>query len=136
MLAVVDTGPLYTAADADDQDHQRSLDALQTAGIRLFVPAMVVAEATYLVGSRLGHAVEAAFLSGMEALEVMAPSLEDWQRMAQLVEDYGDFLLGGTHASVVVLAERLNTDTIITLDRLHFAVVRPSHCCAWRLLPE
>jgi predicted nucleic acid-binding protein len=47
MLAVVDTGPLYAAADADDQDHLRSLDALEAPGVRPFIPAMVVADATY-----------------------------------------------------------------------------------------
>lgn len=136
MLAVVDTGPLYAAVDADDQEHQRSLDVLQMPGIRLFVPAMVVAEAAYLIGTRLGPAVEAAFLAGLSELEVVAPAPGDWQRIAQLVERYGDFPLGATDASVVVLAERLSTDTIITLDRRHFAAVRPNHCPAWRLLPE
>lgn len=136
MLAVVDTGPLYAAVDADDQEHQRSLDVLQMPGVRLFVPAMVVAEAAYLIGTRLGPAVEAAFLAGLSELEVVAPAPGDWQRIAQLVERYGDFPLGATDASVVVLAERLSTDTIITLDRRHFAAVRPNHCPAWRLLPE
>ena len=45
-------------------------------------------------------------------------------------------VLGGTDASVVALAERLNTDLIITLDRRHFNAVRPRHCLAFRLLPE
>lgn len=50
MLAVVDTGSLYAAVDADDQDHLACLDTLQMPGLSLFIPAMVVAEATYLVG--------------------------------------------------------------------------------------
>ncbi len=136
MIAVVDTGPLYAAVDVDDQDHERSLEALETSGLRLFVPAMVVAEVAYLVSLRLGPKVEAAFLAGLSDVDVVAPAPEDWQRIAQLVERYGDFPLGGTDASVVVLAERLNTDLIITLDRRHFSVVRPTHCASWHLLPE
>ncbi len=136
MLAVVDTGPLYAAVDADDQDHERCLRALEAPALRLFIPAMVVAEVTYLVGSRLGPQVEAAFLASLAGLDVEAPSATDWPRIAQLVELYADFPLGGTDASVIALAERLGTDVIITLDRRHFGAIRPAHSRAWQLLPE
>ncbi len=70
-LALVDAGPLYAAADADDTDHARSLAALSRSDLQLVVPAMVVAEATYFVGRRLGAAAEAAFLH-----EFVAPDLD------------------------------------------------------------
>ena len=54
MLAVVDTGPLYAAVDQDDADHARCRAALEDAAYRLVIPALIVAEATYLVGTRLG----------------------------------------------------------------------------------
>lgn len=136
MLAIVDTGPLYAVVDADDQDHQTCLETLQMPGLSLFVPAMVVAEATYLVGSRLGPMIEAKFLDGLSDLDVLAPMAEDWRRISELVLQYRDFPLGGTDASVVALAERLNTDVIITLDRRHFAAVRPRHTPNWHLLPD
>lgn len=136
MLAVVDTGPLYAAVDADDQDHERCLRVLEAPGLRLFIPAMVVAEATYLVGSRLGSKVEAAFLGSLVGFDVEAPTTVDWPRIAELVEHYGDFPLGGTDASVVALAERLETNMIITLDRRHFGAVRPVRAGSWVLLPE
>jgi hypothetical protein len=56
--------------------------------------------------------------------------------MADLVERYGDFPLGGTNASVAVLAERLSTDCIITLDRRHFRALRMADGRPFRLLPE
>jgi len=135
-IAIVDTGPLYAAVDADDQDHRTSVAAMESPGIRLIIPALVVAEATYLIGRRLGAAVEATFLHTLQAFEIEAPTPEEWPRMAELVRQYGDFPLGGTDASVVVLAERLNTDLIITLDRRHFGAVRPRHCPSFHLLPE
>ena len=52
------------------------------------------------------------------------------------MDQYADFPLGAADASVVALAERLNTDLIVTIDRRHFGVVRPRHCEAFRLLPE
>ena len=136
MLAIVDTGPLYAVVDADDQDHHSCLATLQMPGLSLFVPALVVAEATYLVGKRLGATIEAEFLEGLSDLNVLAPQPEDWQRIAELVKQYRDFPLGGTDASVVALAERLNTNVVVTLDRRHFSAVRPRHSAAWRLLPD
>jgi predicted nucleic acid-binding protein len=135
VIAVVDTGPLYAAADEDDADHDDCVAALSTPGLRLIIPAMVVAEAAYLVETRLGPLVEAAFLKGLAEFTVDGPLPEDWPRIAELVERYADLPLGGTDASVVVLAERLATDTVITLDRRDFRAVRPRHCAAFKLLP-
>jgi predicted nucleic acid-binding protein len=135
LIAIVDAGPLYAAADLDDLDHDRCVDVLQRLDLQLVIPTMVVAEATYFVGTRLGARAEAAFLRGVADLEVEAPSPEDWPRMAELVEHYGDFPLGGTDASVIALAERVGAPVVVTLDRRHFAAVEPRHRLAFDLLP-
>ncbi len=109
---------------------------LARGDLRLVFPALVVAEVTYLVGLRLGAPTEGRFLREIAAFDVEAPEPDDWVRMAELVEQYGDFPLGGTDASVVALAERLETDLVVTLDRRHFGAIRPRHCPTLRLLPE
>jgi predicted nucleic acid-binding protein len=134
-LAVVDAGPLYAAADADDRDHQACLASLSREDLRLLLPALVVAEATYFVGRRLGASAESTFLRGIGELDVEGPSAEDFSRMAELVEQYADFPLGGTDASVIALAERLDAAVIVTLDHRHFAAVAPRHREAFELLP-
>jgi uncharacterized protein len=134
-LAVVDAGPLYAAADTDDQDHSACRQALARADLRLVVPALVVAEATYFVGRRLGAAAESAFLRGVGELDIEGPSREDFVRIAELVEQYADFPLGGTDASVIALAERLDAPIVVTLDRRHFAAVVPRHREAFELVP-
>ena len=55
--------------------------------------------------------------------------------MAQLMEQYRDFPLGAADASVVALAERLGTETVMTTDRRHFMAIRPRHCPAFTPLP-
>ena len=135
MIAIVDAGPLYAAVDADDDDHLRCLSVLQRTDLDLVVPALVIAEVTYLVGRRLGVAVEAGFLRGLTVVEIEAPSAEDLVTIANLVERYKDFPLGGTDASVAVLAERLNTDLVLTLDRRHFGALRMSDGRPFTLLP-
>jgi len=134
-IAVVDTGPLVAVANRADPDHQTCLQALQSSEYGLAIPALCIAEATCLIGKKKGPAVEAMFLRGLEAFDVQSPAKEDWPRIAQIVEQYRDFPLGGTDASVIVLAERLGSDIIVTLDQRHFGTVRPRHCERFRLLP-
>lgn len=134
-LAVVDAGPLYATANAGDRDHAASRATLARADLQLVLPAMVVAEATYFVATRLGAKAEATFLRGLATLEIEAPTAGDVERMAELVDEYADFPLGGTDASVVALAERLGAPIVITLDRRHFQAIRPRHREAFELLP-
>jgi len=135
LIAVVDTGPLYAAADLDDADHDAAVDALSRAEYHLVIPTLVVAEATYFIGTRLGAGAEARFLAALARFDVEAPTPDDWSRIAELVEQYADFPLGGTDASVIALAERLGTPVVLTLDRRHFGAVRPQHCETLTLLP-
>jgi predicted nucleic acid-binding protein len=135
-IAIVDTGPLYAWADRDDEHHVACRDIFARPDLGFVIPTMVVAEVTYFLGQRLGAQAEAAFLRTMREFEVESPLPEEWQRIAELVEQYADFPLGGTDASVIALAERLGTDLVITLDRRHFDAVRPRHVGALRLLPD
>jgi predicted nucleic acid-binding protein len=135
MLVVVDTGPLYAVVDEDDADHARCRAILEQSEHRPIIPALVIAEATYLIATRLGSEVEARFLEGLTRLHVEAPTPDDWPRIALLTKKYGGFPLGGTDASIVALAERLDIETIVTLDDQHFRAVRPRHRRAFRLLP-
>jgi uncharacterized protein len=68
-------------------------------------------------------------------LEVADLDVTDWQRIQDLVSTYADLRLGGTDASVVAVAERHGAVRIATLNRRHFAVVRPRHTEAFELLP-
>jgi predicted nucleic acid-binding protein len=135
MLAVVDTGPLYAVVDEDDADHARCRAVLEEADHRLIIPMLAIAEATYLIGTRLGPDVESQFLDSLTRMHVEPPTPDDWSRIADLVEQYGDFPLGGVDASIVALAERLDIETVVTLDDRHFRAVRPRHRRAFRLLP-
>ena len=135
MICVVDTGPLYAAADLDDGDHEVCIEALTVPGRILVIPSLVVAEATYLIATRLGPEAEAVFLASLADYDVETPLPEEWARIGGLVRRYGDFPLGGTDASVVVLAERLDTPVVATLDRRHFRAVRPAHCDAFEIVP-
>ena len=133
---VVDSGPLLAAANRADPDHEACVSVLLDPRYRLVIPSMCIAEVSYLLGRRHSAAAEARFLRGLETFDVRAPQPEEWKRISALVEQYADFPLGGTDASVVSLAELLRTDLVVTLDRRHFSRIRPRHCERFRLLPE
>lgn len=134
-IAIVDSGPLIAVANRADPAHEASLRILQNPRLHPVIPILCVAEVAYLIGRRQGPAMEARFVRGLEGFETIAPGPEDWPRIGDLVEEYADLSLGTTDASIVTLAERLDTDLLITLDRRHFEVVRPRHAERFRLLP-
>ena len=61
---------------------------------------------------------------------------DDLSRAAELVEQYRDFPLGTTDATIIAVAERLNITTIATLDTRHFTAVRLRHVETFTLVPE
>lgn len=103
----------------------------------LIVPQLVVTEVSYLLETRLGAEAEVRFLGDLAAgnfiTEPVPPG--DWLRIAELVAEYRDLPLGTVDASIVAAAERLEIESIATLDRRDFSVVRPRHVPAFQLLP-
>ncbi len=136
-MLIVDAGPLYAAAATSDKNHARSVALFMSATRPLLVPALVVTEVCYLLADRLGPHAELAFVRALAAGELMVePVLDsDWDRIAALTQTYLDLPLGVVDASVVALAERLQAQTIATLDHRHFSVVRPAHTVAFTLVP-
>jgi uncharacterized protein len=110
-----------------------------TSSSHLIIPGPVVTEVCYLLSSRLGPAAEAAFLADLasgEPFEVAAPTLADYARMSELVSTYANVNLGVADASVITLAERLDTATIATVDRKDFQIIRPRHVPFFTLVPD
>jgi uncharacterized protein len=136
-VLIVDTGPLVATADRADRDHAACRTLLEGDEGPLITTAMVIAEAAYLIDRQLGAKAEASLYASITEgqLEVADLAITDWQRIQDLVGTYADLRLGGTDASVIALAERQGAVRIATLNRRHFAVVRPRHADAFELLP-
>jgi predicted nucleic acid-binding protein len=136
-VLIVDAGPLYAAAARRDKHHERSVELLSDAPRPLLVPALVITEVSYLLGDRIGPHAEVAFARSLANGELVAePVLDsDWERVAELMDQYVDLPLGTVDASVVALAERRGLEVIATLDQRHFRAVRPKHVEAFTLVP-
>lgn len=97
----------------------------------------MVAEVSYLVGENLGPAAETDFfrMLSSDRFRIEPVTDTDLARIVELAETYADLPLGGTDASVIAVAERLAFETVATLDRRHFSVVRPRHVEFLTLVP-
>ena len=135
-IAILDAGPLYAATDRSEPDHRRCVDVLRRLDLELVIPVLALAEAAHFVGKRLGPATESAFVRGLSGFAIEAPGAEDWPVIADLVERYADLRLGTTDAATIVLADRIGTDLIVTLDRRHFGTVQSPQGRRFRVLPE
>jgi len=61
--------------------------------------------------------------------------LRDRNQGLWVVERYADQSIGLADASIVILAARYQTRTVVTLDRRHFGVVRPIDGGSFKILP-
>jgi predicted nucleic acid-binding protein len=137
VALVLDTGPLLAALDAAEPDHGACARLLTDATEDLVVPGLVLAELDYWCHERLDADVWLAFLDDLleGAYRAEHPTDHDLRRCRALQAQYGDVGLGVVDASVLALVERLDEDKVATLDRRHFAVVRPAHIAALDLVP-
>ena len=135
MAVLVDTGVLYALADKDDDWHERARQWASATREFLLVPVVVLPEAAYLIGTRLGPKAEQIFISSLAAEELGVEPLKraDLIRSAALMAQFPH--IGFVDAGVLAIAERLRITTIATTDRRHFASVRLSHVESLTLVP-
>lgn len=137
MTILVDAGPLYSQADRRDPDHEEVARTLRAAREPLVVSPFVVAEADFLILTRLGIETELAFLEDLAAgtfqVECLTPA--EMRMAAELAARYRGLELGLADASIVVLAARLRTRRVLTFDEHAFRTVAPLQGGAFELLP-
>jgi predicted nucleic acid-binding protein len=136
-LIIADTSGLLALFNATEPDHAEVTRVVTGERDQLVVSPFVLAELDYLVGTRIGVHAETAMLrelaGGAYHLATIDP--DQLATAADIVDRYHDQCIGLTDASLVILAERFRTHRLLTLDRRHFAVVRPLSGGAFELLP-
>lgn len=94
-------------------------------------------EIDHIVSSRIGTIPALRFLEDVAAgaYELSVLDRTDVARAVTVMRDYGDMQVGLADATVVVLAARMGTDRILTLDERHFRAIRPLQGGAFTVLP-
>ncbi|CAN5789931.1 hypothetical protein BH23ACT12_BH23ACT12_20270 [soil metagenome] len=137
-MIVVDTSVILAFMNSRDAHHAQ-VSAWMAGDLQdLATTPLIVAETDHLVATRGGRSAVSALRADLAAGAYMV----DWwpEAMAaaiRVAERYADMALGLADASLVVLADRLETIQIATLDERHFRAVRPlSRATAFHLLPQ
>ena len=137
MTIVADTGALYALYDADDRNHTAVRDTVEAHSGPIVVPLPVAAELDYFLTRYLGTDAALDFLSSVDrgafALDHLQGS--DMPRVRHLVDRYRELPLGMVDAAVIVVAERLRTRAILTLDLRDFRAVGTHEHGVFILLP-
>jgi predicted nucleic acid-binding protein len=137
-VIVIDTSVIVAFMNAADDHHQAVSAWMEDTADDLVTTPLIVAEVDHLVAARGGRAALTALRADLAA---GAYVLEWWQSAiasaVSIAERYADNELGLADASLVALAQRLETIDIATLDERHFRAVRPLAAGeAFRLLPK
>jgi uncharacterized protein len=142
MIVIGDTSGLMAAFNTANPEHQAARAALRTASATVVSP-LVFAEVEHVVtrnlDRRVAYAVNDWLLQQERTTRVLVPELAaDAPRRARAIQTrYADLRLDLADAVNVVLAERYETDGVLTLDRRDFRAVRPlTGHPAFRLLPD
>ena len=136
MGVIVDTSGLLAAFVADQRLHAECAAILGAARRRVVSP-FVLAELDHMAHTIKGVDAELAVLDELASgsYDLTSFSTEDVVAARRVIDRYRDLGVGLTDASLVVLADRIGTDEILTLDERHFRAMVGLTGKPFRLLP-
>lgn len=122
-MVILDTSGIIALLRENDPGHLRVCDAMQQLRRPYIVPAMVMAEACFMIEELTNTEVLAAFLSDIEQGDfALVYDNDKLPRIRELVIRYADLPLGFSDAAVIACAQSRGGQ-ILTLDRRDFEVV-------------
>jgi predicted nucleic acid-binding protein len=137
VALILDAGGLYAQADRADPGHAAVVEILTNEKGALMTSEVAVAEADYLILSRLGIEVELAFLDDLAEGTFLIECLtrEELGVARDLARRHRDLELGLADVSLMVLASRYRTRRIVTFDERAFRAVTPLQGGSFTVLP-
>ena len=137
MSVIVDSSFLISLINPLEKQHHDCVRVLNQVSERFIIPVTVLPEVAYILTTRLGYQVMRDFISELNRSDWQIESLtrEDLERVDEILSTYWDAKLDFADATIVAMAERLGVQTILTLDRRDFGMIRPSHVDYFDLRP-
>lgn len=133
---LLDTGALVALLDRSQPQHRPFVGFFESwRGVVVSTEA-ILTEATYLLGRTLGGRERCLdfFLSGGA---ILVPSnLSSLRRCRELIAKYSDQPMDLADATLVALAEELETPLVFTTDRRDFTAYRYNDRERFKILPE
>src|SRR5437667_3671136 len=121
---LLDTAPFVALVDRSEARHAACVAALEGWTGPIVTTEAVLTEALYLVGPRW-DAQRVCFEFFVRGAFLLVPSSQQsLRRVAALMEKYQDVPMDFADATLVALAEDLDTAQVFTLDRRGFSTFR------------
>jgi predicted nucleic acid-binding protein len=138
MSVILDASFLIAISHRREIAHRSCLEVASQLRSPLLIPTAVLPEVTHILSRRYGHHVMRRFVTTMQVpiYELESVPSGDLSRIVELLETYKDARLDFADCAIVALAERTGVDTILTLDRRDFTMIRPKHVPHFTILPE
>ena len=136
MTALLDTGFLLAVLDENDDLHAACVAAL-LAEPQPILPDVVLPELAYMIIRELGYDTLTQFLRSILAGEVPVErsTLSDLERSIEIMNKYRDSRIDFVDSVIAAVAERLEIQTILTVDRRHFQLLRPKKLPHFIVIP-
>jgi predicted nucleic acid-binding protein len=133
---LLDTGALVSLLDRSQASHLQCRAAFEHWSGPVVATEAVLTEATHLLARAPGGITKCLdfFLRGGALL--VPTTVEALGRVRQLIEEYRDLPMDFADATLVVLAEDLATDLVLTTDRRDFSIYRIRGRRRFRILPD
>lgn len=122
---LIDTGPLVACFNPNDGEHAACIEKLRfLKGRRLVTTLVIVTETLYLLDFSLSNQKKFLQFMASGVIEVEDLDTDDFLAAAELMQKYHDCPMDFGDATLVVLADRLQTRQILTLDHHDFGIYR------------
>jgi uncharacterized protein len=136
---IIDTSGYLVSTIARHPLHEAVRDLLDRADQPPIVSPLVMAEIDYMVLDKAGVDAEINVIDDLTsgAYDMPDLDLDDLRSARHLVARHRDLKIGLTDAVNAVLAERFDTNEMLTTDQRHFRAIIPltRRFTAFRLLP-
>lgn len=135
MLPVLlDTGPFVALLDRSDGAHERCVRAFELFESPLLTTEAVLTETLHLLRKPRAQDAALAFVQS-GAVEIVPYARDAFDRARALMKKYADVPMDYADATLVRLAEEMEIDRVLTLDRRGFRAYRRHGRTPFVLLP-
>lgn len=134
---LIDTGPLVAYLDVRDGSHVQAVECLSSFTGHVITTDAIIVEAMYFVSEiREGPEALASFVHAARLLVHESTQPRQLKDATLLMRKYADTPMDFADATLVMLADRLNTYEIATLDRRGFSTYRTPRGKSFRLVMD
>ncbi len=114
---LIDSGPLIALFDSSDKYHQEAVNFIKTNKYPLITTLASITETLHLLDFNRNAQIDFLEWVHRDAVEIHNIENIDFKRLRELTEKYRDLPMDFADSCLVYLAEKLNLNTIATIDR-------------------